>query len=199
MTSCMGVHWCVCRTSRLVWVAAGINWLSVAHADVGHNKKGILCDADPFLLRPPHSGTVRLSGSSSVCGLTGWSLVCSVLVCCHYCSSTLWLTASAFVHPYCVISTFSTVEYPRWLVTSSLLFRHECQEVNIMTLSDMHAFIFGWPTGGHTYKCKSLWLIEWLSDEVTASGIQIMSLAVALKANEETPTLVTYYNSRSYE
>lgn len=77
--------------------------------------------------------SVQPSVSSSCCGLTGWSLVLSVLICCHYWSSTLWLTASVFMHPYRVISTFSTVEYPWWSVTSCPLFKHECQEV--MTIS----------------------------------------------------------------
>ncbi len=78
--------------------------------------------------------SVMPSVSSSCCGLTGWSLVLSILICCHYWSSTLWLTASVFLHPYCVISTFSTVEYPRWSVTSGPLFRRERQEVTIMTI-----------------------------------------------------------------
>lgn len=78
--------------------------------------------------------SVQPSVSSSCCGLTGWSLVLSALICCHYWSSTLWLTASVFMHPYCVISTFPTVEYPWRSVTSGPLFKHECQEVNIMTI-----------------------------------------------------------------
>lgn len=79
----------------------------------------------------------------------------------------MWLTASVFLHPHCVISTFSTVERPGWLFTRRPLFKHECQEVNIVTLSDIQHLIFGWTATkwGPALK-ESLWLTNWVSDKV---------------------------------
>lgn len=44
-------------------MAAGINWLSVAHAAVCHSKKGTWCDTDPFLFSPVHHPAI----STAVC------------------------------------------------------------------------------------------------------------------------------------
>lgn len=107
-----------------------------------------------YWFRPPQTCFITplselTSVSSSFCGLTGWSLVWPILISCHCWSSTWWLTASVFMRPYCVISTFSAVECPLWQVTSRPLFRHEFQGVNIMTLSNnIHS------------NCVPVWVVE---------------------------------------
>lgn len=100
----------------LLWVDAGINWLSIGHADVCHSSKGIWCNTDPFLLTAVHHPAIR----TTVCNIImlWFDRMISGVVCflsAQYWSSTLRLAASVFMHPYC---TFSTVECRRWLVTS---------------------------------------------------------------------------------
>lgn len=110
------------------------------------------------------------------------------LICCHYRSSTLWLTASVFVHPYCVISTFPLLNIhddssPAALCSSMSIRRSALWHYQTC----IHLLLAGpQQSGGQTCKCKSLWLTEWLSDEVTPVAGQVLELLIghcSLKMN----------------
>lgn len=76
----------------------------------------------------------QLSVSSPCCGQTGWALVWPVL------SLLIFHIVADCLSVYASISTFFTVEYPRWLLTSSD--QAECQRVNIMTPTDVLRLFF---------------------------------------------------------